>query len=388
MVEFPLPQELKDEVYSYLLSPEAAINLTRARTHEKPDPHHDYEASILLVNKSIGQDAARYLRSQNSFVRIESDRFGLFSQLARLGAHIISTQIDDRCPHLAFSISVLSPEHYFVVEDRHFVGLEDRHFEGVDSVLILERDMDKFWTVLRMASHSELVDCVQIHRRPDGEYKFTASRHKRVASTVQFFANPNSRKRKADFLQFARDNGGGFMEITCLSETGEEWAIPSSAPVATLVWPLAFGRSRIDSLLAFKAKADSLVSAENCGKRCQSTATPHSTCEAGIGSNFTKLTQEQVLRATSRQDATLSNSTSSSLAYCSSSTSQGFHTAEDSPGPPDTTRTTIVSCSSMAAGLTYLRPRKTSLNTSFRSPDYWTLQKSRADSRCGMPSQQ
>lgn len=56
IANFPLPRELRDEIYSYLLK------------HDKHDPEYRFHTSILAVNRTIHAEAETYLYENNDFV--------------------------------------------------------------------------------------------------------------------------------------------------------------------------------------------------------------------------------------------------------------------------------------------------------------------------------
>jgi hypothetical protein len=287
LINLPFPQELKDEIYSYLLTPDAAIELPTKGDKWRRRYRH-FETAILCVNKSIGDDAARYFYSQNSFVRISHkacDDSGMasnfFGLLTSLGARLYDVRTDNHISNLAYTINVFSPpEEYFFSWD---------HLSGPNEALMLEQDIKKLWTVLRMASPYRPPDCVTIRSARGEKLKLSGAslsgsaeldRIKSRASpiywedrerilnqeppSVEIYAESSkyvelSAARKITFCHSACNAVGNFFRVTFRGFSNGILEYPRRTTATTIVWPQAFAWSRLDLIFALKTEADDLV---------------------------------------------------------------------------------------------------------------------------------
>lgn len=66
---FPLPRELRDQIYGYLLDGK----YTRVERSHECDRAYEFQTNILAVNREIHEEAERYLYANNTFVIINVD---------------------------------------------------------------------------------------------------------------------------------------------------------------------------------------------------------------------------------------------------------------------------------------------------------------------------
>ncbi|SMY23057.1 unnamed protein product [Zymoseptoria tritici ST99CH_1A5] len=241
-------------------------------------PYH-FHTAILRVNKGIGTDAARYLHEQNSFIRISS--FGspgnIFSHLAEVGARIVAIRHVDGASCIAYEIHVSSPSNG---EIDHFPVFRNHprawNHGSVKLVLILERDISKLWTTIRMANEFAPPDCVRVRSGRGEKLKLSGCAlprsvckdlehdHSHDAPLVKIRAShvacdASDGYRRTAFFQTACRALGGFFDVRLLDFGHGLPERPMRTPSVTLIWPSAFEWSRFDRLLALKLEADELV---------------------------------------------------------------------------------------------------------------------------------
>ncbi|KJX92540.1 hypothetical protein TI39_contig5841g00009 [Zymoseptoria brevis] len=153
MENLPLPIELKEEIYSYLLQPDTERDIAQESVYGKP--FFRFDTAIMRVNKRIGADASRYFGTINSFVLISSGSRELKRQLEDLGACIYAAQKVAYVPCVAYTIELSDTEIMWWTASGY---MAERM-----SILILERDMSKLWTILRGGTFHMPSDCVHIH---------------------------------------------------------------------------------------------------------------------------------------------------------------------------------------------------------------------------------
>jgi tetratricopeptide (TPR) repeat protein len=120
-----LPREIRDQIYTYLLSPTANLHTTSDETHTYTYTH----SSLLLSCRQLHHEASRILHEQNTFVKISTPFPESKNQVAEDGVAIIASEdIAERFRQHTLHVSIV------------FAGVEREE----DVFVIHIDDLDKF----------------------------------------------------------------------------------------------------------------------------------------------------------------------------------------------------------------------------------------------------
>ncbi|KAI5362565.1 hypothetical protein Slin15195_G062210 [Septoria linicola] len=278
MINFPLPQELRDEIYGYLLDADAVK--TSSNTHESfnadvrriSDPEirsYHFQCQISRLNKTIKQDARRYLLSHNSFVRIDYDLpclkyWSLVLDVPMVTAHGLSS-----FEHLSYVVDFSwcsdPPPKIARSSARPARSRPDA------SLLVLERDLPRFWTVLQLlCSGRQTKDSLEIRSLASEKLVMETCGSRTAMSVMKIVAvddamSRRTREQKRQFLSALSQVVGGGYHLT-LHGFREKAAKSCSKKIApSLVWPRAKYWERLQVVLSLKQEIENLLARGDYG---------------------------------------------------------------------------------------------------------------------------
>lgn len=144
IVDFPLPQELKDEIWSYLLDGQKLQRTPpggrqsdphRCELTHKWRPAYKFRTNILAVNKTIGGNASKFLIKRNTFVTIRYDCGALSTCLEHLQIPLVAWKNLPNFQNHAFELNIDWRADLLEVDNGTFYS------SSPCGLLVLEKDM-------------------------------------------------------------------------------------------------------------------------------------------------------------------------------------------------------------------------------------------------------
>jgi hypothetical protein len=139
---FPLPRELRDHIYSYLLDAEH----TRVKRARVGDRAYNYHTNILGVNRQIHDEAEEYLYKNNIFIVI--------------GYHSLDSQSTVLAPHAPFVARLRGVEFMYHTVDVQYSAVLQNDSEHSESprlnLLFLSKDLDSYCRIASLTLASRL----------------------------------------------------------------------------------------------------------------------------------------------------------------------------------------------------------------------------------------
>ncbi|KAK3715118.1 hypothetical protein LTR37_007328 [Vermiconidia calcicola] len=179
MANFPLPRELRDEIYSYLLDarnveytplPEQDTKHSEAYSLRSGRAHtYDFCTALLRVNKTLGDEAKQQLYSKSAFVKIDFDMPGFHQLLHLANVPVLAEANIEHFPHFALKVDLLWKTPPWVKLCEYLHELTPSHDRG--SVLMLTQDFRRFCEMLKYQCQFTSPRCVYVNTSAGLEVK-------------------------------------------------------------------------------------------------------------------------------------------------------------------------------------------------------------------------
>ncbi|EGP89069.1 unnamed protein product [Zymoseptoria tritici ST99CH_1A5] len=257
MENFPLPIELREEIYSYLLHLDTERDIAQESVYSKQ--FFRFDTAIFRVNKRIHEEAARCFGRIDPFVLIRVGSWEVMQHLEESGARVYAAEKVLYVPSVAYTIELSDSEinwwgHTSLMDDRQ-------------SILILESDVSKLWTVLRGGTFGMPSDCVHVISKPGDDLELAVSGESLPTPAVRIWAHDSkyvalNADRKQTFLASACDTLGDYFNLSFYG-FDHEAGKPLIRTAPTIIWPLAFEWNKFDAVMSMKLEADGFIAAGN-----------------------------------------------------------------------------------------------------------------------------
>ncbi|KAI5362564.1 hypothetical protein Slin15195_G062200 [Septoria linicola] len=239
MTSFPLPQELRDEVYSYLLNADQVqyTPIRKRTSHYKAYRYggsahtYHFHTNILSVNKTIAKDASEYLLKHNTFIRVNFTCSGFLRHC---------TIFDGPWP----------------LEQKTYRG---EHQVNSGSILMLAKDLPRLITLLKHYSEHVPPTAVQVLSKPDLPINLAVATTNDVVGPPRLHIKLQPLQSDSAMASIVRD----LEELTVLGmdmalggfDTLDRSTIQHK-PLPSLIWLRSLQWNRFDTFTSLKQIAD------------------------------------------------------------------------------------------------------------------------------------
>ncbi|KAK3722984.1 hypothetical protein LTR37_002130 [Vermiconidia calcicola] len=272
MVNFPLPRELRDEIYSYLLDARR-VKYTpppdRKAAHSKMYSNcsgraHTYKffTAVLRVNKTIGAEATECLYARQAFILVSFDMPDFSRMLHMANVPIIADDKLEKFKRHVVSVDVKWTDHpYFTVAQT----VHDKKLDPEQGfVLMLEVEFRRLCEMLRFLCQYTLPRCVYVTSRADTELDARVVQATQMAHIKVTYheagAKALSMPQQAGVLRtLAIVIGGGYkLSLSGFSDHSLARGVKATMAPA-IAWPRALEWDRLETAMQKKAEADELA---------------------------------------------------------------------------------------------------------------------------------
>ncbi|KXT14798.1 hypothetical protein AC579_9651 [Pseudocercospora musae] len=306
-----LPQELRDEIYSYLLDADAVKYTPDYKSYSHSFGYSDvgstahtyrFETALLSINKFFAEDARRYFTSKNVFTIFNFHCPGMRHMLHICDVPVVADHgLDDFDGH-TFSVELcwtqgLPPiptrpsiddgydDQWYANPgddswipiygdrlDEELACLADCHPEDPDGlVLILEQDLPKLWSMLRLAFLLSIHNSPSIITQPGEQLK--TYQHQDIRSVAMMNLSENDSlptqdllpDRKGKFLRGVKTVTGAGYHLTLHGFNNQEAEEVRSSTAPDFVWLRAWQWDAFDVLNTLKQHIDDLARKDHYG---------------------------------------------------------------------------------------------------------------------------
>lgn len=264
---FPLPQELRDQIYGYLLHSEsAAVEASEVVKQDYVDCNfgrkYFFETAILAVNSIIGEVAAEYLYTQNTFVLVTVTGPDISRLLNIHDVPIVCKQRFRSIDQYAFSIDIQWPNPAY--SKLSSARVTDSPVSNRSIFTMLLPDLASLFNMLRVQCQSIPPDCAYVCSAVGADLVLSSSAMKDndepVAPKIEI-------QRTADRPLLAKHQSEILAAIAVAEGCGHNLSVHGlkdrqklDETVATLchkiVWLQSWLWEHFDAVLALKRNAD------------------------------------------------------------------------------------------------------------------------------------
>lgn len=249
---FPIPQELRDHVYSYLL-----LGDNVSQVGHKDNRVYQFHTNILAVNKKVNQEASKYLFTKNTFVIVSHKWDGLDRFLKSTGVPIVADHSTSKLKQHSIRIHLsgkVPPNHTQPKLDlQSFIMHFDHLPRLVLSLQWLQYTVKGPYLFVTSAAGTPITTTTSttatIHKPPITKIQLRSTEHRQITPALQH-----------ELLEPFKSLIGGAQKVVLLNTADEEHAIPLRKGMSpTLVWPSAYRWSEYETILSIKQVMDELA---------------------------------------------------------------------------------------------------------------------------------
>lgn len=272
---FPLPRELRDQIYSYLLS-SGFVKHTPTRSDATQSHEFDicestahaysFGTGILAVSRDIAREAKEYLYKNNTFVLVEYECSGFSVALHNGDVPIVADRKIESFGHACVQIKV-------VLKNPPWISISQRHDWPTPrtergTVLMLLDDFAVLARMLRLHLQYSLGRCLYVVSSRNEQLDITVTEATTFAD-VKIELMSTTFQHQSTLLQdcllasISHVIGGGMKVQIVGAMDSAKAALVETKMAPHVVWAAALHWSRLRTALELKRCADDLATAGN-----------------------------------------------------------------------------------------------------------------------------